>query len=503
MRSVLALGSSWRVQALAGISLIAAEWPALFGAAQSDPIFTLEATRLPWADLLPFLRADVHPPFYYFVAKLWMSLWPGNLPWLRLLSILFAAVAVMACARLLRGAAPDAAPWASAFLAANGCMLVISAFGRMYALLLLLAILAWQASVAALHEAGLRHQLPAALLICLGLLTHHYFVFYLAALALWLFAVHGGGVVRIVPAWAVGALVYAALWGPAAIEQVTGRAQHLAWVQPPKLGQLALAVGAHLLFVLAASPLLVFPLLLRRRRENFTWPKESRCAALAAATAILVPWLVSFWKPIFNLRFTVIAVPFLAVALAPLGRIANGILPWSALLLSVAWSWQSHNDSPCSTAAAARILALQASASDFVIFCRLTRKPVEYHWKDMAAPRQSFPAEIDLHPGYEGRQEEAYLRGEARRLAASLNSRVFVLADTEKPASQILLQALAESGFRPREPLLACPPRKATHLYDRLLVFDPPLRQTGSPSGAPPGRESPRPGPAARAYAPR
>ena len=457
---------------------------------------------MPWADLLPYLRADVHPPLYYLVAKLWMSLWPGELLWLRLLSLLFAAAAIMACAGLLRAAAPDAAPWASAFLAANGCMLVIAAFGRMYALLLLLSILAMQASVAALEKPGLRPRLAAALLVCLGLLTHHYFAFYLAALAIWLFAIHGRRWVRVAPAWAAGILVYAALWGPAAFEQVTARKPHLAWVQPPNLGQLMLAAGSHLLFVLAASPLLLVALALRRRRETPAWPRESRGAAFAAVAAVLLPWLVSFWKPIFNLRFTIIATPFLAVALAPLGRISNGVLPCAAILLAVAWSWHSHGDRPCSTAAAARVLASQASASDFVVFCRLTRKPVEYHWKNASVPRQSFPAEIDLHPGYEGRQEEADLRNEARRLAASLNTRVFVVADTEKAASRILLQALAESGFRPGEPLLACSPDKASHLYNRLLVFDPPLRQAESPSGGPPGRGSPPPGPAARAYAP-
>ncbi len=103
----------------------------------------------------------------------------------------------------------------------------------------------------------------------------------------------------------------------------------------------------------------------------------------------------------------------------------------------------------------------------------MTRKPVEYHWASPAPQRRSFPAEIDLHPGYEGRQAAGELRAEARQLAATLKGRVFVVADTKRPSCQILLQALEEAGWRRQEPLLACA-GAGKHYFDRLWVFEPP-----------------------------
>ena len=45
-----------------------------------DEQFTLDVIRRPWAEIPAILQADIHPPIYYFLAKLWLWMpWPGEL----------------------------------------------------------------------------------------------------------------------------------------------------------------------------------------------------------------------------------------------------------------------------------------------------------------------------------------------------------------------------------------------------------------------------------------
>jgi len=489
-----------RVSLPAAMLLAAVMIPSLFGPALSDEVFTLEAAKLSGQALWRHLEADVHPPLYYFPIKGWLALAGANLAALRAFSLLMAALAALLAASVLPRAAAGRG-WAAWFFAADGIVLMMSVYGRMYALLAALCLLAWLASDRHLREGGRSWAVLGGAAVAAGLGTHHFFALFLVSLAAWLALAHRGAALRLLPGWGAGLALWALVWGRTAWEQLTRRPQHLAWVQPATLEKWAEMVGAHVVFILAALPLGLAALAWRGRNRN-EWPSESRAAAVAAAIALALPGAISLWKPVLNPRFTIIAAPFLAVALAPLGRLTAGVLPVTAFAAAAAWLWWPGAPTPCTSAEAARQLAATTTGADTVVFCRLTRKPVEYHWRNPVAQRRSFPAEIDSHPGYEGRRPEEQLLQEARSLAASLNGRVFVLADTSRPAPQILLRTLEEAGFRPLEPLLACP-SAGKHYFDRLLVFDPPLRQTGSPSGAPPGRESPRPGPAARAYAPR
>jgi hypothetical protein len=263
----------------------------------------------------------------------------------------------------------------------------------------------------------------------------------------------------------------------------------------------ALIAASHVVFVLAALPVALVALGWSRRPAALSWPLEARAAAVAALLTLALPGILSLVRPLLNPRFTIIAAPFLAVALAPLGRWTSGVLPGAAFALASIWLWWPHAGAECNSREAARLLAARTSAHDTVLFCRLTRKPIEYHWPAPAPQRRSFPSEIDAHPGYEGRQTPQQLEAEAHRLAASLTPRVFVVADTERPSCQILLRVLQSAGWRPRETLLACPGAEK-HYFNRLLLFEPPLSRAESPSAAPPAPGSPPRGRDVRAYAP-
>lgn len=444
------------------------------------------------------LQADVHPPLYYLLIKGWLGLTGSSLEWLRAFSLLMALAGVWLAGYLIPSG-PNISVWASWFFAVDGVALVMAVYGRMYTLLAVFCLLAWLGSDRWLRGQGKRWAVLAGLSILAGLCTHHFFALFLLGLAVWMVIVHGRTVQKLAIPWFTGAALWAIVWGRTAWDQMTNRPEHLAWVPPVTFGAWAVLVGSHLLFALVAAPVALVAAGWRRTASRGRWPQESAAAAAAAALALIVPGVVSVWKPVLNPRFTIIAAPFLAVALAPLGLWTRGVLPSTALLAAAIWLWWPRPGAECNSREAAIRLAAQTSPADTVLFCRLTRKPVEYHWPSPAPQRRSFPAGIDAHPGYEGRQSPDQLRAEARALAVSLRGRVFVLADTGRPASRILLRTLEEAGWQPHEPLLACA-EAGKHYFNRLLVFDPPVRRAGFPSGAPPARGSPPPGPADPVY---
>jgi hypothetical protein len=488
------------ISAAAAAALVAVLAPLIPAPVLSDEVFTLEATALSWPAMWRHLQADVHPPLYYCLAKVWLALAGPAVEGLRALSLLMAALAVFLAAHILPASAP-ARSWAAWILAADGIVIMMSVYGRMYAMLAALCLLTWLASDRAIHHNSGKWTAAAAAALAAGLLTHHFFALFVLALALWIVLIHGRAALRLAPAWALGGAAWALLWGRAAWEQLAHRPQHLAWVPPAQFAKWAETAGAHLVFLCIAAPIALLALAWRRAARA-PWPRESRAAAASAALVLVLPGIISVWRPVLNARFTIIAAPFLAVALAPLGRLTSGVLPVAAFAAASVWMWWPGAQTSCTSAEAARLLAQQTTSSDAVLFCRLTRKPVEYHWPSPVPSRQSFPAEIDQHPGYEGRQPPHKLQQEADTLASALRGRVFLLADSTRTPSRILLRALQDAGFRQRPPLLACPSADK-HYFDRLLVFDPPLRLSESPSASPPAPGSPPPGPVARAYAPR
>jgi hypothetical protein len=489
---------SWAVPLAAAGALAAAVAPFLSSPVLSDELFTLEAARLDWASLWRHLQADVHPPLYYAAVKLWLEVLGHSLIALRGFSLLMALAAVAVASRVLPQPEPGRG-WAAWFLAADGIFLVMAFYGRMYSMLALLCLLAWLASDQRLRRGARGWSALAAVTAAAGFCTHHFFGFFLAALAVWLALVHGRAFLRLWPEWSAGVAAWAVLWGKTAFEQFTQRPQHLAWVQPMSLARWAEVAAAHLAFAAAALPAALLALGFLPRRRSARWPAESRAAAVAALAALALPGLISVWKPVWNPRFTVIASPFLAAALAPLGPVSAGVWPVAATAAGGGWLWWGGSQTKCTSQAAARQLAAAATASDTVVFCRMTRKPVEYYWIGAAPQRRSFPAEIDAHPGYEGRQTEASLREEARQLARSAAGRVFVVADLSRPAPRILIEALEDAGFQRQPPLLECA-SAGKHYFHLLAVFDPPLKQTESLSAAPPAPGSPPRDPVARAY---
>lgn len=437
----------------------------------SDEAFSLSTSVLPVGPLLEALKRDVHPPLYYLLLHVWFAVVPESVEALRVVSGLGLAAAGWLFYRFLQTAGEEEAALAGAVLfIANPLMILLAGYGRMYTWLAAVcaaALWAAWAQVRGSRAAGL----ALAALTCVGLLTHNWFVFFLTGLGGAMLAAVGWRALRLLPAVAGGGCLYFALWGDAALRQIGATGEQLAWLKRPGWTALPETLAAHLWLAAAAAPVFLVWVALRgvERRSLGLW----MAAAIGVVGALAAPWLVSQWKPLYNPRFTVVAAPFLAWALsgavARVGRVAVPVLAAAACL----WATVDAARVPaCNSRAAAEILSQKTKAEDTVVFCRLSRQPVEWYWRGGAARRVSFPAGIDQHPGYEGTLSEAEARAEARRIVAQATGRIFVVADTASAASRILLAELEGGSFRELEPACLACESAGKHYFNRLVIFE-------------------------------
>jgi hypothetical protein len=474
----IALGAG----ALAAIVIVSVRGPVL-----SDEVFSLEMAARSWGGMASALRGDVHPPLYYFLLKLWFLAGLGGVAGLRLFSLVWAlaSLCLLARGRWLSQTGGSGGVW---LLASNPLVLLMAGYGRMYTLLLFLCLLTLELAGRILDGSGHRAaRAGLAAAVCAGLLTHHWYLFFLAGLAVFTAAKGFAAGRRLAGPVAAGGLLYGLAWGRAAADQVAARAQHLAWLHRPGAPEFAGAVAAHVWTLAAGLLAVLLAAAFERARPQAGWRAGAALPAAAAALAVFtVPFLLSQWKPIFNPRFTVVAAPFLALALATVcGRWAR-ICGQGALLAGCVWVLATGLPLPaCSSLTAARFLAAESRPGDTVVFCRLSRKPVTWYWSGRDVRLQSFPASIDRHPGYEGPSTQPELAAEARRLALSAPGRIFVLADTNSTPSRILLDTLSRSGrLDRRDHLTAAAAGK--HYFNLLAEFAAPaVRPEESPAGAP------------------
>ena len=108
-----------------------------------DEIFSLHAAEHSWSGLLSFVGQDlIHPPLFYALLKIWIAIGGEGLFWLRLLPVVFAAIALIPFLLLCKEIRVD---WpttllALAFLAVNGSAIKYSQEVRMYSLLMCLSL---------------------------------------------------------------------------------------------------------------------------------------------------------------------------------------------------------------------------------------------------------------------------------------------------------------------------------------------------------------------------
>ena len=155
-----------------------------------DEQFTLDVIRRPWTEIPGILRADIHPPIYYFLAKLWVGLpWPGELiTQVRGLSAVICLVATVAIYRLwLRDAEPATRYWFLALWTLSPTLVMYSRMARSYSLQVLVGMAALFIAMRFLEAPSDRKRLAAYVVAAAALLYTHYLPGLAVAIATGLF----------------------------------------------------------------------------------------------------------------------------------------------------------------------------------------------------------------------------------------------------------------------------------------------------------------------------
>lgn len=386
----------------------------------SDDVWTLSATSQSWSGLLATLRGDVHPPFYFLLVKPWLALFgPGEAALQA-----FSALVFLTAIGFVWFFYPEGERTAAVLLL-NPIGLLSSRLGRMYSLLLLLCV----ASLWAWRE---RRWFLLAVLNCLGTFTHIWFFFFLLAQGLTTLAFHRAILWRYTVFGLASILPYAVTWFPVLLAQLERSREAAAWLKPPVPADLANSLFLHVAFTL---PALLWPR---------AWP-AGEMLFFAAAT-LLIPFGLSYLKPVYYGRFTIPAL--LPVSLA----LARSIRPPMALLtLGIATAYSAYvwrNPPLCTSEWTAHYLRDHATPGDRIVFTSLSRAPIRFYWPAMPESF-SFPRQIDAHPGYEPDYSrlQADLPQEAQTLLSQLKAQstsgFWLLSGFSPQVESVLDQALA------------------------------------------------------------
>jgi uncharacterized membrane protein len=328
-------------------------------------------------------------------------------------------------------------------------------FARMYALLSLLSVLStWLYLQFSIKSRASRLFFALYVLVnILGTFTHIAFFFVLfGQIVCQLLFYRRVRMMRFSFAMGLSLIPYLLLWAPVLLDQIAHSREGLAWVKRPNLSMMG-----DLLLLYGGAFWLVLPVLLYLWwRSGFaSWRQFSKIHIVSLplwllAITLLTPLLISLAKPIFNSRLAIVGLPLFAITIGALiGRKTNYLLPLALVAFTVVAMIVVHpSSSRCDNRAMAMYLSQTAHDGDVVIFTSLTRLPIDYYLERSPITKKifktSFPAEIDDHPGYEGRTRDPGRRAALEREAQSLVDKI---ATTESP--ERMKQIFFFHGFHP------------------------------------------------------
>ena len=378
----------------------------------------------------------MHPPLYFLILHSWLRLFGTGERTVRTLSGLFYSISVLAVfgiARELYGAKTGLL--CGVIYLSSPLAILAAQFARMYSLLSLLSVLStWlylQFSIKP-RDSRLLFALYIAVNV-LGTFTHIGFFFLIfGQIVVHLFFYRHVRMRRFVLAIVLSLVPYLVLWAPILLTQITNSAEGAAWVKKPGWSMLS-----DLLFNYGGAFWLAVPLLLYLRwRGRAETSSESNRTGFRSwplwllAITLLSPLLLSEVKPIFNSRLAIVGLHLFALSVGALiGRGANYLLPVAVFALTITFLPIVHPASAtCDNREIAAYLSRTAGNDDVVIFTSLTRLPIDYYLARSPTKKNlfetSFPAEIDSHPGYEGRISDPGRKAGLEREAQELIDKI-------------------------------------------------------------------------------
>jgi 4-amino-4-deoxy-L-arabinose transferase-like glycosyltransferase len=420
-----------------------------------DEAFSALVAMEPVSALVAELAGDTSPPFYFLLLRAWRLLFGGDAWTLRVLSVVFGLLGVLAmfvAGQRLWG--PRAGLAAAALLAVSPLHVYYSREVRPYALLVVLALASLVALDAMAHD-GRRRVLSAyCLATAAAIWTHSYGLLLLVAPAVWVAV----GQLPLAAAVRANAIVVVTClpWLPVLARQASSDATRWVarlWLEtPPAMAPLlslagfsvggwippyiasgsdALPVWMHAV-AYGVFALLVATALLRGRTA------AARRVAVTGGLMLGVPIAVSFARPMFLVgRHDVIVLPlFLLLAgrgltlLEP--RQASAIAAAVAVLAGTASYRYQTLPAPVASYGRAALLRQHAAPGDAVLATGFTRNSLEYIVREegSAIPFFSFPTSFGVHRGWVDEREladPALLQSDADRLVGTF--RIAVDAD--------------------------------------------------------------------------
>jgi uncharacterized membrane protein len=398
-------------------------------------------------NLIAALKADVHPPFYFQLLDVWVSLFGHHERAVRSLSGLFYMLAILALYCLAREFYGDELALLCAALFACSPLAILSGqFARMYALLSFLSIVStWLYVQFWIKDRTNAWRFVVFVVInVLGTFTHIAFFFALFGQIVFHVVYQRTRFKKFAVAACLSVIPYLLFWTPVLRHQLEVAAIGLVWVK-----KLSFSMLWDVLFLYGGVLWLVVPVLLYlswRRGIRF-WNKfrSQHLPLLMLAFTIIPPLLISVVRPVFNSRLAMVGLHLFALGVAPFFRQMSGkyVLPLVLVLLTGAFLVAVRPAAEaCDNRLLANYLVQNTRDNDVVIFTSLTRMPIDYYLGQSGSRKlfeTSFPNEIDKHPGYEGRARDSSrtieLESEARDLmnkiqairSANAGLRVFFL----------------------------------------------------------------------------
>lgn len=155
-----------------------------------DEIFSVHAAEHDWFSIFGFIAQDlIHPPLFYLLLKLWISVGGETLFWLRLFPVIFSIAALIPFYFLCRQLKLKNSATALAFLlfAVNGGLIKYAQEVRMYSLLLCLSLFSMWLFV---RYFNLGKSYVALIIVNVLLVYTHYFGWFVifsevAAIGIW------------------------------------------------------------------------------------------------------------------------------------------------------------------------------------------------------------------------------------------------------------------------------------------------------------------------------
>ena len=386
-------------------------------------------------NLITALKADVHPPFYFQLLDVWVSLFGHHERVARSLSGLFYILAILALYCLAKELYEDELALLCAALFACSPLAILSAqFARMYALLSLLSIVStWLYVQFWIKDRTNAWRFVAFVVVnILGTFTHIAFFFALFGQIVFHVVYQRTRFKKYVVAACSSVIPYLLLWTPVLRQQLEVAAIGLVWVK-----KLSFSMLWDVLFLYGGVLWLVLPVLLYLLwRRGFRWWSVSRSQQLPLlmlAFTIIPPLLISIVRPVFNSRLAMVGLHLFALGVAPFFRQITGkyVLPLVLVLLTGAFLVAVRPAAEaCDNRALANYLVQNTRDDDVVIFTSLTRMPIDYYLGSRRLFETSFPGEIDKHPGYEGRARDSSRRTELEAEARELMTRIRAMRAT-------------------------------------------------------------------------